>query len=58
MSIFVCKLIVALNGYTTALILLGQNVYRTEKIKFYIIFNMGCKGFMFFLTCSDKCFDL
>jgi hypothetical protein len=36
MPIFVYKLTVALNGYATTLIQLGQNIYRTENIKFYI----------------------
>jgi hypothetical protein len=54
MPIFVYKLIVVLNGYAIALIQLGQYVYRTEKIKFYTIFNTGCRGFV--LTRSDKCF--
>jgi hypothetical protein len=40
MLIFGSRLIVILNGYTVVLIHLGQNVYRTEKIKFCIIFNM------------------
>jgi hypothetical protein len=40
MLIFGSRLVVILDGYTVALIHLGQNVYRTEKIKFDIIFSI------------------
>jgi hypothetical protein len=58
MPIFVYKLIVALNGYAIALIQLGQKVYRTEKIKFYIIFNVDCRGFVFFSLVQINVSDL
>jgi hypothetical protein len=53
MSVFVYMLIVALHVYTIALVQLGHNIYRTENIKFWIFFNMVCRGFMIF-TRSDK----
>jgi hypothetical protein len=58
MPIFVYKLTVALNEYAIALIQLEQAVYKTEKNKFYIIFNMGCRGFMFFSLVQINVSDL